>query len=88
MLMEVIHRQYWETVCSLKHRDLGRLHKLVHSERRILASLDSVVCMQWAGREPVSVSPHVHQWAMEYSGGNGRVGGEAQYFVDMTGSIL
>lgn len=46
--MEAIHGQYREIVCSLKHGDLERLHKGVHSERRVLASLEGGV---WGERE-------------------------------------
>lgn len=70
-------------MCSLKHGDLERLHKGVHSERRVLASLEGGVRGE---RERER-----ERW-VEYSGGNGRLGGDAEYLVikivDLTGSIL
>ena len=45
VLIEVIHGQYREIVCSLKQRDLGRLNRGVNSDRGALVSLEGGVCV-------------------------------------------
>lgn len=61
----------------MKHRDLGRLPKGLHSEKGVLASLEGSV---WGGGggKCVRKRQKEEKW-MEYSGGNGRLESEAEH---------
>lgn len=75
MLMVMIQGLYWEILCSLKLRDLGRLCGGDNSESGVLLSyfLEWQVCLRGRRGEKSG-------WA-RYSGSNERLGVEAEHFV-------